>query len=344
MMKHLPHLAPLRTFEAAARLGGFTQAAQSLNITQGAASYQIKMLEERLGTKLFMREQHGLVLTPEGTQLLQSVVKALDILDLALWHLRMGRGRNTLAVTMFTSFAAKWLISRLSDLAAHYVDIGLQIFVEDHLVDFRAGDRDAGIRYGKGSWPGVDATLIHRDEIFPVCSPRLLSDRTLMDAASLLKFPLLCETDGSTFDDRADWHAWLRRAGHAVASDNGLGDLSYLLCGQACVVLQAAIEGQGIALARGLLVADDLAAGRLVPCCGPSLPSDSAYYFVRPAGKPAPPKVEAFKDWLLAAIAETRVSSSRYLKTILHDETQATLNSNPIAASDMIMNAAVGHG
>jgi len=344
MTKNLPPLAPLRTFEAAARLGGFTQAAKSLNITQGAASYQIKMLEERLGITLFLRERHGLVLTPDGAQLLHAVVKALDILDLALSQLRKCRGRNTLTVTVFTSLAIKWLASRLSELTAHCRDIDLHIFVEDHLVDFRVGDRDAGIRYGKGPWPGVHATLIHRDEVFPVCSPRLINKRVLTDTASLLKFPLLCQTDKNAFDDGPDWQAWLRRAGYAVPGDIDLGDTSCMLFGQASVSLQAAIEGQGIALARGLLVADDLASGRLVACAGPSFPSDFAYYFVWPADKPMQPKLEALKDWLTIAIAKSRDSNSGYLKEAQYRRTQCKLNGNPAAGRDMIMKRAVACG
>jgi LysR family glycine cleavage system transcriptional activator len=314
MMKNLPFLAPLRTFEAAARLGGFTQAAQALNITQGAASYQIKMLEERTGTTLFLRERRGLVLTSEGAQLLHSVVKALDILDSAMCQLETDRRRNTLALSVFSSFATKWLASRLSDLAAQFPDVDLRIFVEDHLVDFQAGERDAGVRYGKGPWPGLHATLMQRDEIFPVCSPRLLEKCAANDVTSLIRYPLLCESDRQAFDDGPDWHAWLRRAGHVVPSDAGPRNVSCIIFGPASVVLQAAIEGQGIALARGLLVTDDLAAGRLVPCSGPCIPSDSAYYFVWPEETPMLPKVEALKDWFMRAIGQTRHAGAKYLR------------------------------
>jgi LysR family glycine cleavage system transcriptional activator len=303
MKKNLPSLAPFRTFEAAARLGGFTQAAQALNITQGAASYQIKMLEERIGTTLFLRDRRGLVLTSEGAQLLHSVVKALDILDSAMSQVEVDRRRNTLALSVFTPFATKWLASRLSDFTAQFPEIDLHIFVEDHLVDFRAGERDAGVRYGKGQWPGLNATLMQRDEIFPVCSPHLLEKCAANDVTSLMmKCPLLCESDTHAFDDGPDWHAWLRRAGHVVSSDAGPRGVSCMFFGQASVVLQAAIEGQGIALARSLLVADDLAAGRLVPCSGPSFPSDFAYYFVWPEETNMLPKVEALKDWFMRAI------------------------------------------
>ena len=344
MTKILPPLAPLRTFEAAARLGGFTQAAHALNITQGAASYQIKMLEERLGTTLFLRERRGLVLTPEGSQLLRSVIKALDIIDTAVSQLKTDRSRNSLAVTVFTSFATKWLASRLSDLTAHYPDIDLHIFVEDHLVDFRTGERDAGVRYGKGPWPGLRATLIHRDEVFPVCSPRLFDKRASNSATSLMKHPLLCEADRHAFDDGPDWHAWLRRAGCAAPSDIGLGEISCMICGQASVALQAAIEGQGIALARGLLVADDLAAGRLVPCIGPSFPSDFAYYFVWPEDKPTQPKVEALKKWLTVTVNETWASSSKYLRDAQSRHMQTKINGDQAGGRGVIVSPAVRCG
>jgi LysR family glycine cleavage system transcriptional activator len=311
MTKNLPALAPLRTFEAAARLGGFTKAAQALNITQGAASYQIKMLEERLGTALFSRERGGLVLTQEGAQLLHSVVQALDIMNSAMSQLEPVGRRNTLALSVFTSFATKWLASRLSDLTAQIPDVDLHIFVEDHLVDFRAGVRDAGVRYGKGPWPGLQATLMQRDEIFPVCSPRLLEKCAPKDVTSLMQCPLLCESDWHVFDDGPDWQAWLRRAGHVVPGNAGPGGVSYMIFGQASVILQAAIEGQGIALARGLLVADDLAAGRLVRCTGPSFPSDFAYYFVWPEETPMLPEVEALRDWFTRAIGRTRDAGAK---------------------------------
>ena len=291
------------------------------------------MLEERLGTTLFLRERRGLILTSEGAQLLNSVVRALDILDSAVSQLKVERSRNTLAVSVFTSFATKWLASRLSDLTAQFPDVDLHIFAEDHLMDFRAGERDAGVRYGKGPWPGLHATLMHRDEIFPVCSPRLLDKGAANDAKSLTKCPLLCESDRHAFDDGPDWQAWLRRAGNVVPSDVGLGDISCMICGQASVVLQAAIEGQGIALARGLLVADDLAAGRLVRCIGPGFPSDFAYYFVWPEDRPMLPKVEALKDWFVRAIGRTRDASAKHLRNTQHERMSSRLNGNPAAVA-----------
>jgi LysR family transcriptional regulator, glycine cleavage system transcriptional activator len=338
MTTNLATLTPLRTFVAAARLGGFTQASQSLNITQGAVSYQIRTLEEQLEIKLFVRDRRGLVLTSDGAQFLQSVLEALEIVDLAVSRLRTDRGRNALTVTVPTALATKWLISRMADLMVHSQDMELQIVAEDHLVDFRSGDRDAGIRYGNGPWPGVHATQIHRDEIFPVCSPRLLVNGTLPDAESLLEFTLLHETDRN---DGPDWQAWLRRAGLSAPADHSLAGASCVICGQASVTIQAAIEGHGVALARGLLIADDLAAGRLVVCLGLSFPSDWAYYFVRPATAPVRPRVEAFRAWLTDAISKTRDFNLSVLGEVRYRGMTSESNGNPAirqSGCDITMN------
>ena len=177
MAARLPSLNGLRAFEAAARHLSFTQAASELNVTQTAISHQIRRLEEELGIRLFIRKNRALALTPQARDYLPGVRAAFNDLRLATDRLLRKDDDKVLTVSTLASLAAKWLLPRLTAFQEAHPGIDVRITTSTALVDFKNGDVDAAIRYGRGNWPGVRAEWLMADEGFPVCSPALLSGK-----------------------------------------------------------------------------------------------------------------------------------------------------------------------
>src|SRR6201993_4618723 len=174
MSSRLPSLNGLRAFEAAARHMSFTVAASELNVTQTAISHQIRRLGEELGVYLFARRNRSLSLTPEAAEYLPGVRAAFNDLRLATDRLLRRDDDHVLTVSTLASLAAKWLLPRLTAFQEAHPGIDVPITTSTALVDFKNGDVDAAIRYGRGNWPGLRAEWLMADELFPVCSPRLL--------------------------------------------------------------------------------------------------------------------------------------------------------------------------
>ncbi len=290
MSRRLPPLNALRAFEAAARHLSFTRAAAELHVTQTAISHQIKALEERLGVRLFRRLPRGLLLTEAAQRLLPPVRDAFDQIAAATERLAAGGASATLTVSVLPSFAAKWLVPRLGRLRAAHPDLDLRISASSELVDFARDDVDVGIRMGSGVYPGLRVERLFGEALVPVCSPLLREGpHPLLRPEDLAHHVLLHD------EDYAGWELWLRLAGvpgvlarrGPVFTDSGM-------------VVQAAAEGQGVALARRVLAAGDLAAGRLVQPFDVSIPHDLAYYLVCPEATAEQPKIAAFRSWLLA--------------------------------------------
>jgi LysR family transcriptional regulator, glycine cleavage system transcriptional activator len=289
----LPPLNALRSFDAAARHGSFTRAADELCVTQGAVSHQVKALEIELGVKLFNRERHGLVITEAGREFLSVVRDAFDRIALGTERLVSRQRSGALTVSTSPDFAAKWLVNRLGRFADAHPEIDLRVSATMHHVDFAREDVDLAIRHGNGDWPGLDAVNLCGEELFPVCSPALLkSRRGVHSPEDVLQFPLL------HLDDRRDWSRWLEVAGAA-----GEGLLHGPILNHASMLIDAAINGQGIALARTTLVAADLIDGRLIRPFQIALPLKNTYWIVCPRATSMLPKIVAFRDWLLAEAA-----------------------------------------
>ena len=192
MPRRLPPLNALKAFEAAARNESFTRAADELCVTQGAVSQQVKALEVSLGVTLFDRERQRLVITPAGREYLAVVRDALDRIAMGTERLLQNRGSGVLTVSTSPDFAAKWLVHRLGRFVESHPEIDLRVSATMHHVDFVREDVDVAIRHGDGKWPGLDAVRLCSEQLFPVCSPKLLSGRHRIGrAADLLKFPLL---------------------------------------------------------------------------------------------------------------------------------------------------------
>jgi len=255
MFEHLPPLQTLRAFEATARLSSMTLAAAELHVTHGAISRQIRKLEEHLGLKLFFRLTRQIILTEEGAEFHHAVTRLLS--DLMKESARL-RGRNpikSLRISTTVSFASKWLAPRLTRFRQRYPEFDIQLDVTDINVDFKDGQVDAAIRYGLGNYRDVSSERIFDETVTPVCSPGFLEKHNgLKEIRELRNCVLLHE-----FKMLANWKAWFEMAGEENFSCH-LGPLWTL----GSMATEAAIRGEGVALGRSVLIADDLAAGRLV--------------------------------------------------------------------------------
>lgn len=289
MARRLPPLNALRAFEAAARHLSFTRAAGELHVTQAAISHQVKALEEHLGRKLFRRLNRALLLTDEGQAYLPSVSRAFALLNEATNDLLTKQAPGPLTVSALPSFAARWLVPRLGRFRQIRPDIDLRIDPSAELSDFASGDVDVSVRYGRGKYPGLRSDWLMTEDIFPVCSPALVDGPHRIRDPQDLAHQVLLHDDG-----HGDWRTWLLAAGvenvdparGPIFTDSGM-------------LIQAAMAGQGVGLARGVLAADELAAGRLVRPFTLSLPAEFAYYLVCPEHTAEHPKIAAFRDWLL---------------------------------------------
>src|ERR1700756_5633716 len=295
MTSRLPSLNGLRAFEAAARHLSFTNAASELNVTQTAISHQIRRLEEELGVRLFVRQNRALSLTPEAREYLPGIRAAFNDLRLATDRLLRQDNDHVLTVSTLASLAAKWLLPRLSAFQEAHPGIDVRITTSTALVDFKSGDVDAAIRYGRGHWPGLRADWLMADELFPVCSPALLEGSKGLKCPQDLAHHTLLHSSGG-YDD--DWRLWLTAAGLPTDISKQRG-LSFDLI---LMTVQAAIDGLGVALGRTTYVQDDIAKGRLVGAVKMALPVDAGFYLVSPEAKADPPKLAAFRKWLKASV------------------------------------------
>lgn len=297
-------LNALRVFEAVARRLSFTEAAEALEVTPAAVSSQIKLLEDYLETPLFHRHSRLVRLTPQGAQLLPGIERGFDELSRAIDQLRRHRTSGQLNISVLGSFLQKWLLPRLGDFHEKHSEIDIRFNVSRQLVDFGSSDFHAAVRYGSGEWPRLQAERMLDDWIFPVGSPGLVEKfGPIQTVGDLHKYPLL-------HSQHEPWSDWLRRLG---------GDTTRLEHGpvveDATALLAAAEKGQGLALARWSLVADDLAAGRLRRASPQSVHQRAAYYFVAPPEYYAIPKVIRFRDWLRDCCAQFAAPEGELLES-----------------------------
>jgi LysR family glycine cleavage system transcriptional activator len=294
MPRHLPPLNALRAFEAAARSESFTQAAVELFVTQGAVSHQVKLLEATLGIKLFNRERQRLVITAAGREYLNVVRDALDRIAVGTERLVQRQNAGVLTVSTSPDFAAKWMVHRLGRFAEAHPGIDLRVSAAMHHVDFAREDVDVAIRHGDGNWSGLEAVRLCSEQLFPVCSPKFMSGRDrIRKPQDLLKLRLL---------HLDDWKAWTKWFDAAGIVDPKLPRGTAL--NRASMLIDAAVDGQGVALARTALAAWDLINGRLAKPFDLGLRLSNTYWIVCPKATADVPKIATFRNWLLAEAAE----------------------------------------
>jgi LysR family glycine cleavage system transcriptional activator len=302
MLRRLPPLNGIKSFEAAARHESFTRAAEELCVTQGAVSHQVKALEATLGIKLFNRERQRLAITEAGREYLAVVRDALDRIAVGTDRLVQRQSAGVLTVSTSPNFAAKWLVHRLGRFAEAHAGIDLRVSASLEHVDFAREDIDLAIRHGNGHWPGLSVTRLCVEELFPVCSPKLTGGRKPLRSPADLRHHTLLHVDS-----RADWNTWLEAA-DVTDADVSRGPV----LNQASMAIDAAVDGQGVALARTALAARDLLAKRLVRPFALALKVPYAYWIVCPKATSALPKMTMFRDWLLAEAT----ADARRLKTL----------------------------
>jgi len=288
MPTRLPPLSMLRTFEVAARHGNLSRAGQELHVTHGAVSHQVKSLEEMLGVTLFRRERRGVTLTTEGVALAAVMRDAMATIQSGVEAIRMRPGR-TITVSVLPAFATHWLIPRLGDFQARHPDVEVNIRAGQELVDFARDEVDLAVRYGPGTWPGVTAIRLMEEQVFPVCTPKFAREHRLENLGALAQAPLL-------HSPTQPWDAWFRSAGGVPPARRRGPTFS-----ESGLLLRAALDGLGVALARSVLVQPDLEARRLIRPMPQSVAAEFAYYVVHPAHRQLSAAVATFRDWLLQA-------------------------------------------
>ena len=289
-MSTLPPLNTLRAFDAAARYGSISRAAEALNVTHGAVSKQIAGLEAYLGMPVFERTARGLVPTEAGALLAPIVAQALDSMADGIRRLKRGSGPATLTISVLPSFAAHWLIHRLPRFLDRHPGIDVRFFTTRRVVDLTREDVDVAIRYGRGDWLGVHAERFLEETLSPVCAPALLARHPGLTLAEMPRHAI-----HSHHTDAANWRRWREASG--LPQDDVPAAAVY---DDTALAMQAVLGGQGIILGRSPLVADDLAAGRLVALSDVRISSAEANYLVCLERQRRRASVRAFRDWLIA--------------------------------------------
>jgi len=305
MKRRLPPLNALRAFEVVTRHTRVRDAARELHVTAAAVGQQIKALEDHLGRKLLRRHRAGYLLTDDGAAGVTDLRAAFEHLSASVSKMSQG-SRSALTVTIVPSLASTWLVPRLHVFERQYPDIDLLLHSSEQLVDLESSSVDVAIRFGGGVYPRTNSVRLFDSELFPVCSPQLLRRHNVAARApaELLRLPLL-DVDWIP-PSRAiwpDWSNWLKAAGVETS-----GLRRRLRFSDGALAVQAAVEGQGVALATAALLGDHLRAGRLIRLFKVSLRTDFGYYLSHLSRRAEDPNIVAFRDWALAEAQQSLVA------------------------------------
>ncbi len=305
-MKAPIYLNALKAFEASARHQSFSGAATELNVTPAAVGQLVRTLEDWLGTPLFRRASSGkvrLLPTEAAERALPDIRAGFDRLTLGMERLKEGSANGVLTVTVSPAFAAKWLLPRIDKFQSQWPDMDVRLDTSLKPVDFAAQGVDIGVRYGLGSWPGLVAEKLMEEDVYPVCSPTLLNKQgQIISPGELSHENLLHDLSMDAHSGFPSWQTWLSNAGVGQAAI-----ARGMQINNSAAVLQAAIDGQGIALARGVMARDDVAAGRLIKLFPEiKFTSPLAYYVVYQSECASLPKLKAFRDWIFDEAIEIK--------------------------------------
>lgn len=290
-MEKLRHLRALHAFDETAQHESLSKAADSLSVTHGAVSRQIKLLEEYLGATLFHRRPAGVELTATGERLFRATRPAFATLRKGVSDVKRQHHRQSLKVSLPNSIALKWLVPRLPLFHAQHPGIALFLDTDDTVTDFDTSAVDVALRFGVPGWEGLHSEKISDEELIVVASPSLVGGGPLpMSASDILGLPLLHDAFNG------GWEKWAENAGLPRDGITRQKTEYY----DSAVLLEAAIDGQGVALARHILAARDIEAGRLVRLDNRTVPLDRGLHFVCRQGEQDRMAVRAFKKWVLS--------------------------------------------
>jgi LysR family glycine cleavage system transcriptional activator len=287
-MVRLPPFFALRALEAAARHRSYSRAAEELAVTHGAVSQQIRKLEEELGARLFERRGNAMMPTAEAERLAAEVGRAHDILKNAVASFAKAAERDPLVVSLDPQFANRWLPTRLPGLLGHPAGANLELRVDSRLANFVTDGMDMGLRYGAGNWTGLEKVRLFRETLLPVCSPALLERHPLFAPQDLLTAPLLHHS-------HRPWGLWFSHFGLEAPPQQGM------IFEDSVMLLEAAAQGLGVALARSGLIEEDLRSGRLVRPFELDVASDLGFWAVWRADSRKLRRIHALRDWLIEA-------------------------------------------
>lgn len=301
MHRRLPPLKSIRAFEAAGRRGSFNEAAEELFVTPSAISHQVKSLEEYLGVSLFRRARRQVHLTIAGERYLESVSHALDEIDLATRRLLASSNAGALNVSVAPAFLTRWLVPRVREFQDRHPDIELRLSPNSGPIDFTWSDTDMAVYFGDGNWSGVEVHFLREVVLVPVCSPTFVeANRQMTKPEELYSHTLI---DVSTRPE--EWDEFL--ASFGVTRKKRAKRLSF---SSTSLALGAAMENLGIALADRQLVAREVLYGRLVTPLDVSMDKHLGYYLVHQKGRRLTQEMQAFLDWMMAAIAGEKAATA----------------------------------
>jgi LysR family transcriptional regulator, glycine cleavage system transcriptional activator len=296
MRHYLPPLTAVRAFEAAARHASFTKAADELGMTQAAVSYQIKLLEERVGAPLFLRRPRQVTLTDAGRRLAPQVSQAFETLSAAFAETRAGTG-ETLAITTVATFGSNWLAPRIGSFQVAHPKLAVRLDTSSRWVDFTREEMDVAIRAGRGTWPGLITHRLMALTFTPMLSPQLAdSIGGVKEPADLLKLPIIGPGDPW-------WGVWLAAAGLPPASVEGRPKN---LLGSQANEAQAALAGQGVAMLTPEFFVPELKSGRLIQPFDLLGEDQDCFWLAYPESRRNAPKIAAFRAWILAEMAQMK--------------------------------------
>ena len=298
MHRRLPSLNALRAFEAAGRRLSFSRAAAELHVTPAAVGQQVRTLESYLGETLFVRQNRSVELTVAGQALLPGVSDGFDQIARTMEAFYRRTVRRPLTVSVEPNFGAKWLVRRLDRFRERHPGIEIRLDATSRVIDFTREEVDLAIRYGDGNYPGLRCDVLLEDEVFPVCSPALLDGpHPLVHPEDLQWHRLLRQDWDPNAPTWPDWTMWLQAAGVEDVDPNQGPQFA---AGSYSLMMDAALAGQGVALASSVLVADDIEAGRLVKPFDLSMHQSLRYYLVGPEATADEPMSAAFREWVLS--------------------------------------------
>lgn len=305
-MRSLVPLNALRAFEAAGRHGSFLEASKELSVSPAAISHHVKVLEDFIGTALFVRRSRSIQLTDAGATCLKALERSFQQIEEMVLKLRNAYADGPLRVRAAPCFASKWLLPRLGSFQKANPEIDIQVSISSQIFEFHFDEMDVLIRLRCGDFRGFVVEPIMREHVYPVCSPALLEAYgPVRTAEDLLRFPLIHDDTLRMIETVPTWTTWFRAAGVARVPDDLAGHRFFE---SSPLAVEAAIDGSGVCLGRSAIVERDIEAGRLVPILLSPYPNTHDYFMIYSSMAIKARKIRRFRDWILREAHQSPLS------------------------------------